>query len=716
MDTSPFIPLAERIEALPLVLAGPIVRRVEPHAVTVWVALRAPALVTLTVQNRAGQALLSGQRATVTIGAHLHFVAVTAAARVDGDSGDDPPGPPLSRGDIYDYDLGFELAHTGAGLAGETGAGLAVDARAGLFSPHVLAADPDEARSLLLYQPDIHPLPSFVVPPADVESVRLVHGSCRWLHRGGEDALPILDRLIRAGIDEPARRPQLFLLTGDGIYADGSDVPPLWGSLVLDVGAALIGWREFLPGVDRRIDEIDLDERQAVHGQFTGHPEPLRFQLFGLGEYLAMHLLALSNAPWPDRLTSTPGDPLPGKLMRICDGLRQVRRALAHISTYSIFDDHEIGDDWNMTLDWCQRVYARPLGRRMVQNGLSAFALIHGWGNQPEIHARPPSSTTPGARLLDALSEWRPTDASAEASPRAAELLTLLGIPASADELHHKSGPARLQPGPQAVPWHFAIAAPGYDILAMDTRTHRAFPGESPLGQTDHVWAAAMAKQLPSARDRTTLVISPTPVIAMYRNRTVKLAYHVGTWLKGLLRYPRTGIAPARYRAYAYDLGDKWRIDSPVYSALFARLAPRRRVVFLSGDIHLSCASRMRYHGAERALFVQLISSGLLNEKPSKLARHRGGYSYPWPESDRPPRTRGRMNEAGDGLGARYEIDHQRSARRYPEGRDIVGRNNLCEVVFTRGATGLVVRQRVHWRERQHLPAGPHTVFTVELE
>jgi hypothetical protein len=37
--------------ALPLLLAGPILRRVEPRSVTVWLALRDPATVKLSLWN-----------------------------------------------------------------------------------------------------------------------------------------------------------------------------------------------------------------------------------------------------------------------------------------------------------------------------------------------------------------------------------------------------------------------------------------------------------------------------------------------------------------------------------------------------------------------------------------------------------------------------------------------------------------------------------------
>src|SRR6266566_8290170 len=76
--------LAERFSSLPLILAGPMLRRTEPRAVTVWLALKTPQVVTLRIYSRNGAGplvqQLEGTRHTVRLGDHLHVVAVTARA------------------------------------------------------------------------------------------------------------------------------------------------------------------------------------------------------------------------------------------------------------------------------------------------------------------------------------------------------------------------------------------------------------------------------------------------------------------------------------------------------------------------------------------------------------------------------------------------------------------------------------------------------------
>src|SRR5439155_24301829 len=77
-------PLAERFTALPLILSGPLLRRVEPQSVTVWLPLKEPRPVTLRVyaRNDAGGLVLQceGTHPTIRLGNNPHIFAVTARA------------------------------------------------------------------------------------------------------------------------------------------------------------------------------------------------------------------------------------------------------------------------------------------------------------------------------------------------------------------------------------------------------------------------------------------------------------------------------------------------------------------------------------------------------------------------------------------------------------------------------------------------------------
>src|SRR4030095_772406 len=65
------------------------------------------------------------------------------------------------------------------------------------------------------------------------------------------------------------------------------------------------------------------------------------------------------------------------------DGLAKVRRVLANIPTYMMFDDHDFTDDWNLNPLWYDRVYATDLGVTAARNALASYAVFQDWGNDP---------------------------------------------------------------------------------------------------------------------------------------------------------------------------------------------------------------------------------------------------------------------------------------------------------------------------------------------
>ena len=153
-------PLRERIDELPLVIAGPILRRTEPDSVTVWVALKASRHVTLTIFDKNHNFLFESTRTTARIGINLHVVAVTANASSNI----------LVSGENYLYDL-----HFGNGEL--------------LSSPGILTA----VGSLQDISYPQYTLPSFALPPSDLKDLRIIHGSCRKPHGESLDALASLD-------------------------------------------------------------------------------------------------------------------------------------------------------------------------------------------------------------------------------------------------------------------------------------------------------------------------------------------------------------------------------------------------------------------------------------------------------------------------------------------------------------------------------------------
>lgn len=74
----PWTSLRDSLGGKPLVLAGPILRKVTPDTVTVWIPMQVSASVELTVADDQGVLVMAGTLETVAVGLNLHIAAVTA--------------------------------------------------------------------------------------------------------------------------------------------------------------------------------------------------------------------------------------------------------------------------------------------------------------------------------------------------------------------------------------------------------------------------------------------------------------------------------------------------------------------------------------------------------------------------------------------------------------------------------------------------------------
>lgn len=181
------------------------------------------------------------------------------------------------------------------------------------------------------------------------------------------------------------------------------------------------------------------------------------------------------------------------KVLGFAETLCQIRRVFANVSTYMMFDDHEITDDWNLNKRLEQRLKgdypvaddrteARQVGPRLLRNGLSAYAIFQHWGNVPDDFTSNPESQ--GHQLLN---KWRITsggvaNAELRTTPRSADVL--LGITPG-----DSTAPAR-KPNESLADWRrrftrlrwdYAITFPTHRLIVLDTRTWRFFPAEEKL-------------------------------------------------------------------------------------------------------------------------------------------------------------------------------------------------------------------------------------------
>jgi hypothetical protein len=230
---------------LPLLLAGPILRRVEPTLVSVWLALSKQSTVQLAVwegraeSGRSDAFLSSSWKPSLRVGARLHVVEVTIVIPANS-------GKSLEADSIYSYDV--LIIPDGQNTSENLGT-----------LKLLQASQPDDPIVVvpLGFEPNL--LPGFAPPPSELANLNLLYGSCRRPGHPDPDALALVDDLIfddDTYKDARARPHQLFL-GGDQIYAD--DVTPFHMLLVMELAQQLIGVTGTDPALAEPIEHIRLD-------------------------------------------------------------------------------------------------------------------------------------------------------------------------------------------------------------------------------------------------------------------------------------------------------------------------------------------------------------------------------------------------------------------------------------------------------------------------
>jgi hypothetical protein len=624
-----WISFCDRLDELPLILAGPNLQQTSSESVTVWVALRESCHVTLKVYettnngNDIARLVIETTRATVALGQYLHVVAVTAKFS---------SGDCLHSGQLYAYDLNLQ-----SDRASGDGKTLAQ----ALTSPNF---------PLIPISYFSHQLPTFSLPPEDLNQLRLVHGSCRKLHGKGYDTLPILDSLIEQDAASPNARPHQLFLTGDQIYGDDVADPLLWA--LTQLGDRLLGWEEKLPSLPST-DVTHLSAKQMKPGQrnqiaskqagFTAgirhKAEYAKSHLFSLGEYYAIYLFTWSQVFWSqpfpkgreiceDKQAAKRWDEELEDLQQFASTVWKVRRALANIPTYTVFDDHDVSDDWNLNEAWCLRVLGKPLGRRAVRNALLAYAIFQGWGNTPEQFQEGNS----GAKLLEAARDW---SASAGEDKKAGDAIArYLGLPESdpltgLPKMRLDRDVSILDRSPDALNWHYTIRQANYEVIVLDTRTWRGYPTNGKaISPPMLLCPSAFERQLRSPLQATdqskvqaTLIVAPTNIFSL----------KAIDWIQK--RQLKQG------KVFNADVGDGWNINHTAKAELLATLFEKRdRVIILSGDIHYSAALRLDYrsHLTDKPqLLIQLTTSAFKNSELMTQLVHTKIKSFLFPEGKR---------------------------------------------------------------------------------
>lgn len=399
--------------------------------------------------------------------------------------------------------------------------------------------------------------PKFSLPTFFLQSpgqkLNALYVSCRKIHdkdAGADDAMAAGDDFIFNNADVLSVRPAVLCLTGDQIYAD--DVHDVAFDEMRTIATVLTkGVDETLPvgltapGKGKRQDFLSKNAA-FTSGSMKNH-------LISLAEYAAMYGLAWSPHNW-----SSSGS-YPDEVRGYVEGLPKVRRLLANTPTYMIFDDHEITDDWNLSVDWSNNVRGHYLGKRIIANGLYAYWLFQDWGNEP-------------ARYQKFLSDIK--DLNANRTDKPGQLENFFWGWSD---------------------WEFVTPTLPF-IYFLDTRTQRghsdgrhqknsgppAYLKKVEAWQRTALWLNAIAKSQGSSYP--VVIVAPGPVFGFETIDALQ-----GKW------------GPRVVGPYPFD-NESWAANMR-HLLLFLTLCYDYNVVILSGDVHFAYTSTARFANFDDEFF-----------------------------------------------------------------------------------------------------------------
>ncbi|KLV05108.1 isoleucyl-tRNA synthetase [Photobacterium aquae] len=562
-------------DTLPLVLAGPIIRRATADSLTIWLAVSKPlnGYFEVWVENEGygKQTLLKVDLAMgqhIQVGRHAWIYQLTASHSC-------PIDTPLN------YDV---VTQQGSLTA---------------LMPY------------LCYPGQSH-LNIVIRTKADY----VMHGSCRNPHYPSKDSLVAADNKVAGQAYH--ERPSLLMMSGDQIYADHVAGPMLDAiQQVIDLLGLYGEQFDDAPVADsealyQHADNFYYRDKLLPHYMEGGEEVIEQFPKFAawlrrrspvfssresgnhlitFAEFMAMYIMVWSPSLWEIvdsgrlakqhfRVAGRAIEPTwqqrwaeeKIEIDNFVAGLPQVQRLMAHIPTYMIFDDHDITDDWNLTVGWERAAYGNPFSRRIIGNGLIAYWLCQGWGNAPEHFG---------------------------------------------DEFHHKA--STFFSDPQSATqddfidylyrfeqWHYTIPTTP-KMVVLDTRTRR-WRSESKMNKPSGLmdWEALMEFQHELLHEPAVIIVSAAP---MFGVKFIETLQKMMTWLGQPLL-----IDAENWMAHPGSAN--------TLISIFTHTKTPTNFVILSGDVHYSFAYdvKLRVRKCKPNIF-QITSSGIKNEFPNGLLR-----------------------------------------------------------------------------------------------
>ncbi|MFT2092296.1 alkaline phosphatase D family protein [Paraglaciecola sp. 2405UD69-4] len=552
------------LQSLPKVLAGPIVRKVDAKSVTFWLVTSKAYDFEVLLRNGLNQELLFDNKvqpeylSQVPVGKHAFVNLLTIEF-----------SSPVKCGTSISYDIN-------------------------------LCSEGEPSFSITSLMPDlVYPkqsLPNFVVK---LDLRKVLHGSCRKPHHDSGDGLLVVDAQLEDAKLQQECGPDILILSGDQVYTDDVAGPML---VAIKQTIALLGlFNEELQGaaIDSSYKvfehphcyyqrpELLPDTPSSENTQklfFGGKKKPIftsvnaNNHLISFAEVMAMYILTWSPEMW-NQVDITDQD-IPESFRSIFSaekaiienfvtGLPRVRRALANIPVYMIFDDHDITDDWNLTRGWEEAVYGNQFAKRIVGNALIGYWLCQGWGNDP--------------KALNALYN------------KCEEHFSAGGIIEHDKLVEHVLDWER---------WHYHLDS-SPKLLVLDTRTQR-WRSESnmnkPSGLMD--WEALCELQQELIGQKAVIMVSAAPIFGVKLIETIQRVF---TFFG---------------KALTVD-AENWMAHKGTASVILNIFRNRKtppNFVILSGDVHYSFVYDVTLRFKQNSPNItQITSSGIKNQFPDDL-------------------------------------------------------------------------------------------------
>jgi hypothetical protein len=549
---------------LPDILAGPMLRRVTQEQLVLWLVTSRPLEISLCLyKHRDDHCFFTGSIKSfapkpVRIGERAYIYLISYVPKI-----------PFPIDELLEYDL---IIHTQQG-----------DKTLQDCIPNLVYKG--QKRPVFLCKPQLD---------------HVLYGSCRKPHYPSKDALLRIDSELGESLESAEQRPALLIMAGDQIYADDVAGPML---VAIHQVIALLGlFPEKLAGAVVSDSEELLRSEICYYGRedllpHSKETKTLRNRFFGgvrkpifttdsaqnhlvtLAEVVAMYLLIWSPELWAyvDMEAKGIADSHINRyeverveVELFADGLQGVRRFLAHLPTYMIFDDHDVTDDWNLTGGWEEVAYGHPFSRRIIGNALIAYFLFQGWGNNPQqfdgqfLHHVHSCFDQPGGERQDALINFL---------------------------LEYED-------------WNYTLPT-SPKMVVLDTRTNRWW-SESSLSKPSGLmeWEDLSDLQQELMNQPSVLLVSPAPIFGV---KLIEVVQRIITFCGHPLM-----VDAENWMAHPGSAN--------VILNIFRHRKTPKNFVILSGDVHYSFAYDVQLKYRRNSPHIwQITCSGFKNEFPHKL-------------------------------------------------------------------------------------------------